>query len=187
MLDVFIMTAESILELFNIMTHERVIYVFHGEFNYKLVNTLLTDVKKELSAYRAKKRAAKKTYKVLVECLENIHRHTNRPSVEDEHLNEGVFTLLQNETGFSVVVGNVIVAEDVEPIKRRIEEVNKMDQDALKARYREMIRDATISEKGGAGLGLIDMAMKSGSQLIYKFDKHTKDKYFFTLRVDILA
>jgi hypothetical protein len=181
------MEAQSILDIFNLMTDGKVIYVFHGEFNYKLVNTLLTDIKKELSMYQEKKRAAKKTYKVLVECLENIHRHTSKPTIMDEHLNEGVFTLLQNETGFSVVVGNVIQSSEVEPIKSRIEEVNLMDADMLKLRYREMIKGATISDKGGAGLGLIDMAMKSGSQLKYNFDKHINEKHFFTLRVDILA
>jgi hypothetical protein len=181
------MEAQSILDIFNLMTDGKVIYVFHGEFNYKLVNTLLTDIKKELSLYQEKKRAAKKTYKVLVECLENIHRHTSKPTIMDEHLNEGVFTLLQNETGFSVVVGNVIQSSEVEPIKSRIEEVNLMDAEMLKLRYREMIKGATISDKGGAGLGLIDMAMKSGSQLKYNFDKHINGKHFFTLRVDILA
>ncbi len=181
------MEAQSILDIFNLMNDGRVIYVFNGEFNYKLVNTLLTDIKKELSLYREKKKAAKKTYKVLVECLENIHRHTNKPTVVDEHLNEGVFTLLQNNNGFSVLVGNVIKSDDVEPIKERILEVNQMNADDLKLRYREMIKGATISDKGGAGLGLIDMAMKSGSKLIYNFDKHTNEKHFFTLRVDILA
>ena len=181
------MEAQSILEIFNLMTDGKVIYVFHGEFNYKLVNTLLTDIKKELSLYHDKKRAAKKTYKVLVECLENVHRHTSKPTIQDEHLNEGVFTLMQKGTGFSVVVGNVIKSSDVDPIKARIEEVNKMDMDMLKLRYREMISKATISDKGVAGLGLIDMAIKSGSQLQYNFDKHKNDKHFFTLRVDILA
>lgn len=181
------MKAKSILDIFNLMTDGKVIYVFHGEFNYKLVNTLLTDIKKELSLYQEKKRAAKKTYKVLVECLENIHRHTSRPTIEDEHLNEGVFILLQNETGFSVVVGNVIDSTSVESMTAKIEEVNSMDADTLKMKYREMIKSATISDKGGAGLGLIDMAMKSGSQLQYNFDKHIENKHFFTLRVDILA
>ncbi len=181
------MKAQSILDLFNLMTDGKVIYVFHGEFNYKLVNTLLTDIKKELSLYKERKRAAKKTYKVLVECLENIHRHTSKPTIEDEHLNEGVFTLLQNDGGFSVVVGNIIDSADVEPIKERIIEVNKMDALELKTRYREMIRGASISDKGGAGLGLIDMAMKSGSKLQYEFDKHKDEKHFFTLRVDIEA
>lgn len=181
------MEAQSILDIFNLMTDGKVIYVFHGEFNYKLVNTLLTDIKKELSLYHDKKIAAKKTYKVLVECLENVHRHTSKPTIEDEHLNEGVFTLLQNETGFSVVIGNVIQSSDVDSMKKRIEEVNEMDAEMLKLRYREMISQATISEKGGAGLGLIDMAIKSGSQLQYDFDEHINEKHFFTLRVDIQA
>ncbi len=126
------MQAERILDIFNLMTDGKVIYIFHGEFNYKLVNTLLTDIKKELSLYKEKKRAAKKTYKVLVECLENVHRHTSRPTIEDEHLNEGVFTLLQNSEGFSVVIGNVVDSSSVSPITARIEEVNKMDEVALK-------------------------------------------------------
>lgn len=181
------MKAQSILDIFNLMTDGKVVYVFHGEFNYKLVNTLLTDIKKGLSLYQDKKRVAKKTYKVLVECLENVHRHTNRPTIEDNHLNEGVFTLLQKDEGFSVVVGNVVSSSEVSLIKTRIEEVNNLDENSLKLKYREMLRSATISERGGAGLGLVDMAIKSGSKLKYRFDKHTDNKHFFTLRVDILA
>ena len=43
-----------------------------------------------------------------------------------------------------------------------------------------------LSEKGGGGLGLIDIAKKSRNKLGYSFKEIDKDYSFFTLIVKIL-
>ena len=49
----------------------------------------------------------------------------------------------------------------------------------------EMIKSAKLSDKGGAGLGFVDMARKSGNQLDYCFVEMDNDNYFFCLKIKI--
>ena len=43
----------------------------------------------------------------------------------------------------------------------------------------------SISSKGGAGLGIIDMALKSGNKFEYSFNQIDDSNSFFTLKVKV--
>jgi len=167
------------------MVNENIVYIFHGEFNYTMVDTLLTDVKRELNKVGIARGIQKKTYKILVECLENAYRHSVDHLPPKSGKQEGIFILTRNTNGYSVIVGNPVQKSDVAILKQKIEEINNLDIDKLKEKYRTTIKSATISEKGGAGLGLMDIAIKSGSKLQYNFDEHKEDTNFFTLEINI--
>jgi len=47
--------------------------------------------------------------------------------------------------------------EKKQPIEEVIIEINQMDADELKIFYKKKLRDSRLSEKGGAGLGFMDM------------------------------
>ena len=51
--------------------------------------------------------------------------------------------------------------------------------------YRKQIREGKLSDKGGAGLGLIDIARKIGEPLNYQFLQLDEKNYFFILKVEI--
>jgi hypothetical protein len=181
------MNSADAISIFNTMTSENVLYAFHGEFNYSMVNTLLSDVKKQLHVSSTNIRAAKKTYKVLVECLENIHKHSARKENEFQDNNEGIFILIKKDEGYMVAIGNSILDDEVETLQTMLDEINASDAGALRQMYREQIRSAEVSDKGGAGLGMIDIAIKSGSILDYKFENYTERKHFFSLKILIKA
>jgi hypothetical protein len=48
------------------------------------------------------------------------------------------------------------------------------------------LNNGELSEKGGGGLGLIDIAKKSRNKLQYSFREIDEDYSFFTLTVKIL-
>lgn len=181
------MNSADAISIFNTMTSENVLYAFHGEFNYSMVNTLLSDVKKQLHNNSENIRVAKKTYKVLVECLENIHKHSARKENDFNDNNEGIFILIKKDEGYMVAIGNSIFNTEVITLQEMLDDINSMDADSLKKRYREQIRNAEVSDKGGAGLGMIDIAIKSGSILDYQFEKYTDRKHFFSLKILIKA
>ena len=154
------MTNVATINIFNQMINDDVIYAFHGDFNYTVVNTLLTDIKKGLHHEALDVKKAKKTYKILVECLENIHKHTSRRSEKEN--NEGIFVLLRDPDGYIVAMGNSIYINEVDKLKSHLDEINSLDRVELKKKYRESLMQATISDKGGAGMGMLDIALKSG-------------------------
>lgn len=181
------MNTNDAIEIFNTMTNENIIYVFHGDFNYSVINTLLNDIKSELHKSTTDIRTAKKTYKVLVECLENIHKHAVRKDNLTLENNEGIFILQKKGEAFIVAIGNSILNEDVNKLKDHLDEINELDAEGLKNKYRETLKKTVVSEKGGAGMGMIDIALKSGSILDYSFAEYTETKHFFSLKVLVQA
>ena len=51
--------------------------------------------------------------------------------------------------------------------------------------YKDIIKNSDISDKGGAGLGFVDMARKSGRKLEFDFEKLDDNFSFFSLRTTI--
>jgi hypothetical protein len=75
--------------------------------------------------------------------------------------------------------------ESIEYISAKIDQVNALDKEGLKELYKEVIKKGEISEKGGAGLGFIDMARKSGQKLEYSFEPINDEFSFFSLQITV--
>ena len=82
--------------------------------------------------------------------------------------------------------GNFIYPRNVVDITNKINHINSLDRDQLKAYYKEILGNGKLSAKGGGGLGLIDIAKKSRNKLEYSFKEIDDDYSFFTLIVKIL-
>ena len=63
-----------------------------------------------------------------------------------------------------------------------IDNINSLDKDGLKELHKFKMRETAISEKGGAGLGFIDIARKTGNPLEYHFEPIDADNSFFLLK-----
>ena len=74
---------------------------------------------------------------------------------------------------------------NTEKLKKKIDEINAMTKEELKSYYLESLKNTELSEKGGAGLGMIDMARKSGQKLDYRFDPLNDRFTFFSLMITI--
>jgi hypothetical protein len=60
-----------------------------------------------------------------------------------------------------------------------------MNAEELKDMYKFILNHQRLSEKGGGGLGLVDIARKTGNALDYKFHEYDKEYSFFNLDVYI--
>ena len=81
--------------------------------------------------------------------------------------------------------GNPIRKGNIDRLKKALEHINGLDKDGLKELYKEIIKNTTISEKGGAGLGFVDMARKSGDKIEYSFPELNSEYSFFCLKVNV--
>ena len=62
-----------------------------------------------------------------------------------------------------------------------LKKINKSNKKSLKELYKEQIKKGRLSDKGGAGLGFIDIARKTGQQLMYSFLDINEKKTYFVL------
>jgi hypothetical protein len=93
--------------------------------------------------------------------------------------------VVKNANGYSVITGNYISSGDVENLRSRIREINAMNNDDLKELYRKVLNNDTYSDKGGGGLGIIDIARKSEDKLDYGIVPIDEFNSFFSLNVKI--
>ena len=75
--------------------------------------------------------------------------------------------------------------KNVEKLDQRLKKINSLDKEDLRDYYREVLGNGSVSNKGTAGLGMIDIARKSGNKLEYEFLDIDEEFSFFSLNVKI--
>jgi hypothetical protein len=86
---------------------------------------------------------------------------------------------------YALTTGNLILNENVENLKEKLEIINKNDKIGLKELFRKSLSGQTISSDSTGNMGLIDMARKSGSKLVYQFEKINDLYSYYTLTVKV--
>jgi hypothetical protein len=97
-----------------------------------------------------------------------------------------IVMVVNHKGGYSVITGNMISTDHVEILQQRIRQINAMDSEELTTMYRKVLNNGTYSSKGGGGLGIIDIARRSGEKLDYGFVPVDEFNSFFSLNVKIL-
>ncbi len=173
---------EFSLSLFEAMQKDNLSYIYRGYFNQQITDSILSLTELNLNTEEQSSKMKKRVYAILVEGLQNITRHQNESeTTTDKNIDtNGLFVIKRSEDKYYITTGNATKKENISVITKLIKKINSLDKDELKKYYKEVLNDGTLSDKGGAGLGLIDMARKSGNKLSYKFiDLTDKDTYFY--------
>lgn len=156
-------------------------YIYRGYFSDEVVSHILQIVERQLESSGENFRLRKKAYNVMVEGLQNITRH--QVSKEYESKRDGIFCIRKQFNKYYISTGNQIQNEEVDNLKKMLDQLNKMDKLELKAYYQDLLNNGTFSKKGGAGIGLVDMARKSGQKLAYQFVDIDEESKFFFLKI----
>jgi len=171
------------------MQLNNIIFVYQGEVTADLVSSILHMMENKLDGDGEDKKIKKKVFNVMVECLQNVYHHldTLEVNVSDSEINDRTALLMigKEEKDYYVITGNHILNNRISALQNRLERVNNCDKNELKTLYQAILNDGEMSEKGTAGLGMIDIARKSGQKLGYDFHP-VSDKYsFFSLEAKV--
>lgn len=159
-------------------------YIYRGKFTKTITANLLSLTETYLGKDEDTSKLKKKIYFVMVECLQNITKHQDkiRDIIGDE---SGILVLQKQNNKYYITTGNIIENENIPKLEELLEKVNSMNPKDLKIFYQEMLVKGEISEKGGAGLGLIAMARKTKNKLLYDFQNVNAKFSYFYLRTEM--
>ena len=170
-------------DLLSMMPAEDIILAYQGALDPKTTKSVLTMAERNIESLNEEDPSIKrKVFNVMVECIQNIVKHSEKAKGK---IKAPIFMVGKNQDKYLISSGNPIKNLNVEELKRKIKFINSLDKEGLKDFYKEVMRDHHISEKGGAGLGLIDMARKSGEKLCYDFETINDDLSYFSIKVSI--
>jgi hypothetical protein len=165
-----------------------VILFYKGNVDSDVINNVLDTVEEKMVEVNEQSKLRKKVYNVLVESLQNLYHHVDRvpEDFEDQTAERyGLLVVEKVEGGYRIITGNFVHAENIEKLEEKIKRINRSSHEEIKELYKFILNHQRISAKGGGGLGLVDIARKTGNKLEYEFRKYN-DKYSF-FYLDILV
>ena len=178
----------NIYDLYIKMKDEGIVMAYSGNMSEELLASVFQVMDLKPDENPQEQRRKKKVNNILVECLQNIYHHGEDFTGEKgfENVNSILFLVCRNANNeYRIVTGNHMPSSGVKALKEKIDKVNALSMEELKDYYRELLNSNELSEKGGAGLGMIDLVRKSGNKIEYRFDDVNDQLSFFSLIVNV--
>ena len=174
-----------IYDLHRTMMSQKLILVYEGEFTQESTKSILSMAERNLDSSGEESSIKRKVFNVMVEALQNIVKHSDELVEGQLRSHAAIFLIGKEANRYSIMSGNPVQKKNVDKLRASLEHINNLDKDGLKELYKEIIKNTTISEKGGAGLGFVDMARKSGGKLEFEFPEMNDEYCFFCLKVNV--
>jgi hypothetical protein len=150
-------------------TDHTVLVKHFGDLSQESISNLEGQVESSVIENAIAKGPLRKIFFISVETLQNmlIHGHKNADGNQ-----RSFFILSKNHVKVDMISANLISNDAVPGLQKQIEIINGFQDPAeLKQYYMDHLENNQLSEKGGAGLGFITIAMKSGNKLKVEFEK----------------
>jgi len=175
-----------IYEIQKIMSSKNLMLVYEGEFTQEITKSVLSMTERNLESVGEESNIKRKVFNVMVECLQNICKHADAFEAASKEERGAVFMIGREEGGsYAITSGNFIMNDQIDKLRSKLEHINTLDKEGLKGYYKELIKSSEISDKGGAGLGFVDIARKSGQKLDFDFERINDAYSFFSFKTKI--
>jgi len=172
-----LLCMDLIQKIRNKMKKERLMFVYRGVVTRDNSVPLLMLLEKEMEHSEFGFLGRKRLFMFVLESLQNVSRHSNG----SQHASMSLVIYSKVNGGYTVTTGNVISSSNIDDLKKRLDEINHLESGEIRTVYRQMLSNSEFSNKGGAGLGLIEMAKKTGNKLDYDFVKLDNENSYFIL------
>ena len=182
------MDLENIYNLFIRMENDTLAFLYQGEFSDEITDKIIDLNEHNINSTIQHSRLSNKLSFLMAECFQNIVRHGEDPLFRVKKTKKaGLFLTRHIGDNFFITSANPVANQDIDMLKNKLEEINNLGKDELKKLYIEVLSNEDFSEKGGAGLGLIEMARKSGQKIDFDFEKVDNRHSFFYMQLKLKA
>ncbi|HTH16684.1 MAG TPA: SiaB family protein kinase [Magnetospirillum sp.] len=176
-------------EFKRVLDERGIIFSFSGYLSEGILYSLGDTLRQKMTLEDTDLTTIKKVFSVFVEQAQNIIRYSAEKVQgnlgKTVELSSGMVTIGTEQGRFFIVCANTILEEDVPRLKQRLEMLQKMDKDEIKAYYKEQLREAPDEKSRGATIGLIEIARRASEPIEFDFDRIDAEKFFFCLKVSI--
>lgn len=158
---------------------------FSGPFSHSIIEELGKAVRNYLESAQVARSALMDVFAVYIEQAQNVRNYIGRREGSIDHArlaNSGIVVIARESERHVVSSGNLLERTDAPALVAHLEHLRSLDKAGLKILYKERMRQP-LTEVGGAGLGLIEMARKAAMPLDYAFSAVDERYVFFSLRV----
>ena len=119
----------DIYDFYDKMERNNIMLSFKGDITSELLTSILQIMESKLDNLQEEPKIKKKVYNVLVECLQNLYHHLDEVAPEqNDVIRSAIFMIGKIDNQYNIVTGNYIKKENVEGLKKRLEDINLLSK-----------------------------------------------------------
>ncbi|MBN1597309.1 MAG: SiaB family protein kinase [Bacteroidales bacterium] len=153
--------------------------------SFDTISDLIHSLKEQMKLRKVRSGIYKKILTVMIESLENVIRYTehfeNNKYILENYPPELQISFDYDE--YIIETANPILNDDIPELDEKLKLLNNLDKKEIKALYKNTITDGKFTEKGGAGLGIIEMAKIADNKIEYSFSAINEMFSYFIIRM----
>lgn len=166
------MFIQKVNDLFHSFGDDKMSLFYQGvirdDITDKLIGISDENIRKQTAAEL--ERIRKRVSFAISECFQNIIRHGEvAESSEGVQAKSNMFMVRNNAEAYYIGSANLIHNTNVDRLRDQLQNLNELNEEELRRLYIQLLPLAHFSDKGGAGLGLIEMARKSRKKFGFDF------------------
>lgn len=164
----------------------RMVILYEGEVNHEIIKSILHTLENYFKQTNLHRKAQKKVFNVVVECIQNIEKHTlSLSSFNSFFAKRGSLMLLENKNYIEIYSGNWVNQEQKSILIKKENQIKDKSKEQLREVYKQQLVNGAMSSKGGAGLGFIDIARKTNNNIEFYFFDTKSDLNYFINKIKI--
>lgn len=149
---------------------EKFSITYLGQSHDSITGQLMGLSKTYFHGKTAQKQISKRVSYLVAESFQNIVRHgVSQYTGSHSNPEPDFFQITFLADRIIISSKNLIEKQNVQALEDKINHINKLDEQALKDIWNRTLDEGERTSKGGAGLGIIEMARKSGLPLKKRF------------------
>ncbi len=175
---------EYVFDLFKSIEKSEIEYIYRGRITSDTVVYTLELAKYNLEHTVDVSPLRHRIYFIMGEGLQNITKHQDNP-IQPELQDNSLIIITKIEDRYRIVTANVIRNNNIESLKEKLDHINDLTLPELKLLAREIRKNTVLDNNSNASIGLVEIAKRSGSTLLYTFKKIDDLYSYFYLSIEI--
>jgi len=177
----------NISEIQHLVERDGIIFLSYGGFLSQAIISAMTEaLEKEADANDIGMGISSNMFTIFIELSQNMMNYSKSKDPNCHEITpEGLILVSKDaEDNYYIQSQNIVELKDKDKIEPKLEEIQSLDNDGLKKRYRELRRSGQNTHGQGGGIGFYEIAKRCDS-IEYKFSEITKNKYYFHIKTKI--
>jgi hypothetical protein len=179
------MSTDAAIRAFDLVGGDRASFVYSGSFPDDHTARLIALGEAFMEGRGHRRDFRNRLSFVMVEAYQNIIRHRARDLGAPDHGARSMFLLRCAGNSIQVAAVNPVGHDESGSLASMLGDLEGLDRGQLKELFLRGLQSQGLTRRGGAGLGLIEMARRSGNDLKHDLRELTPASDLFTLSIEL--
>ncbi|MFP4555810.1 MAG: SiaB family protein kinase [Bacteroidales bacterium] len=180
------MDVGSIAGLLEYLHKDELVFAYSGAVSDTITHKIIELTQYNIDSSGSFVKFKNKISFLMAECYQNVARH-GKYAFSEVNLQEfnGAFYVRSIKDAFYIASVNSVNCNVIDSITKKLDKVNSLTPPELRLLQKEVLSQGKLSERGGAGLGVIEMARRTGQKITYDFEQIDDEHSLFFIQLTI--